>query len=174
MRFITTLVHGMFDYLSGILLIASPWLFDFARGGAETLIPMILGAGLILYSLFTNYELGKVKRLAMSTHLWLDIVSGAFLAVSPWLFNFDEYVYMPHLIFGIAEVIAGLMTKTVPEIGHRYDTHSGSTKGTASVSAPITTTQVNSKRATTTDRPAMGSGADAGTLAERARTKRGY
>lgn len=45
MRFIPTRVHGMLDYLIGILLIAAPWLFDFDRGGMETWIPVILGAG---------------------------------------------------------------------------------------------------------------------------------
>ena len=36
MRFISTRVHGILDYLMGPLLIASPWLFDFDNGGAET------------------------------------------------------------------------------------------------------------------------------------------
>jgi len=36
MRVIETKTHGYMDYLMGVLLIAAPWLFDFARGGAET------------------------------------------------------------------------------------------------------------------------------------------
>ena len=36
------------DYLMGILLIASPWLFGFDRGGAETWVPVILGIGAII------------------------------------------------------------------------------------------------------------------------------
>jgi hypothetical protein len=36
MRFIPTRIHGMMDYAMGLLLIAAPWLFGFARGGAET------------------------------------------------------------------------------------------------------------------------------------------
>ena len=43
MRFIPTKVHGVMDYIMGILLIASPWLFIFNRGGMETWIPVILG-----------------------------------------------------------------------------------------------------------------------------------
>ena len=30
MRFIPTHVHGMMDYLTGVILIAVPWLFGFA------------------------------------------------------------------------------------------------------------------------------------------------
>lgn len=56
MQIISTKAHGVLDYLMGILLIASPWLFNFNRGGDETWIPVILGSAIILYSLFTDYE----------------------------------------------------------------------------------------------------------------------
>lgn len=123
MRFIPTRTHGIIDYIVGILLIAAPWLFDFARGGAETWIPVILGAGTILYSLLTDYELGAVRKIPMNTHLWLDIIAGAFLAVSPWLFNFADFVYLPHLIVGIAEIGVALMTQTVPARQHVRGEH---------------------------------------------------
>lgn len=114
MRFIETKTHGYLDYIMGILLIAAPWIFDFAMGGAETWIPVILGAGVILYSLFTDYELGASRQLSMRTHLMLDLLGGAFLAVSPWLFGFADEVWQPHLIFGILEMGAALFTKQVP------------------------------------------------------------
>jgi hypothetical protein len=114
MRFLSTKVHGVLDYLMGVLLIVSPWVLNFHRGGAETWIPVVLGAGAIVYSLLTDYELGAFKTLSMPAHLTLDLLSGIFLAVSPWLFNFDEYVYLPHLILGIAEIGASLVTKKTP------------------------------------------------------------
>lgn len=83
-------------------------------------IPVIIGAGGILYSLLTDYELGAVRKIPMSTHLWLDGIAGLFLAVSPWLFNFADFVYLPHLIFGIAEMGAALMTHTVPSASHTH------------------------------------------------------
>jgi hypothetical protein len=36
MKVISTRTHGIMDYLMGVLLIASPWLFKFSRDGAET------------------------------------------------------------------------------------------------------------------------------------------
>lgn len=114
MRFIPTRVHGVLDYIVGLPLIAAPWVFDFNRGGAETWIPVILGAGALVYSLFTNYELGLVKRIGMGTHLGFDAASGLLLAASPWLFGFSEFVYLPHLVLGLFEVIAALTTKTTP------------------------------------------------------------
>ncbi len=98
----------------GLLLIAAPWIFGFARGGAETWIFVILGAGALVYSLLTNYEMGVVKKLPMPVHLLLDAMSGILLAASPWLFGFSDYVYMPHLIFGLFEIGASLITQKTP------------------------------------------------------------
>lgn len=114
MRFISTKVHGVLDYLMAIILIASPWLLGFARQGAETWVPVVLGAGAIIYSLMTNYEFGMAKVLSMRTHLGLDIMSGIFLALSPWIFGFSDIVYLPHLVLGIAEVGASILTDPVP------------------------------------------------------------
>lgn len=124
MRFIPK-VHGVLDYLVGILLIASPWLLNFSRGGAETWVPVVLGAGAVIYSLMTDYELGLWRKISMSSHLALDLWSGIILAASPWLFNFAEYVYMPHLVLGIFEVAASLMTVRSPSAkvhssGHQH------------------------------------------------------
>jgi hypothetical protein len=48
----------------------------------------------------------------MKAHLALDVLSGIVLAASPWLFDFADRVYLPHLILGLIEIGAGLMTRT--------------------------------------------------------------
>jgi len=114
MRFIPTRIHGMLDYASGLLLIAAPYLFGFADGTIQQWLPQILGVGAIFYSLFTNYELGAVRAMPMRVHLFLDAASGILLASSPWLFGFDERVWLPHLVLGLFEIGAALTTRTVP------------------------------------------------------------
>lgn len=114
MRFIPTRVHGALDYLIGALLIVAPWIFGFSDAEVATWLPVILGAGLIAYSLLTDYELGVMRMIPMSVHLMLDLASGVLLAVSPWLFGFDNEVWIPHLIIGLLEIGAAVMTKTVP------------------------------------------------------------
>ena len=123
MRFIPTRIHGMMDYAMGLLLIAAPWLFRFNRGGAETWVPVILGIGAIGYSMLTRYELGALPLIDMPIHLMLDGASGLFLAASPWLFGFADYVWIPHVVFGLLEVGASLMTQTQP--GYAAQTTSG-------------------------------------------------
>lgn len=112
MRIISTKTHGYLDYIVGLLLIVAPWLFGFANDGAETWVPVALGVSAIIYSLLTDYELGATRQISMRTHLGLDIFSGIFLAASPWIFGFSEYVYLPHLILGIGEIGVALMTET--------------------------------------------------------------
>ena len=111
---ISTKTHGILDYLIGILLIASPWLFDFANGSAAQHIPVTLGIATLIMSFFTNYELGAVKSISLGAHLTMDTLSGLFLVVSPWLFNFSETVYLPHLVFGLLEIGVVFITRRDP------------------------------------------------------------
>jgi hypothetical protein len=130
MRFISTKTHGYLDYIMGALLIAAPWIFDFNQGGAETWVPVVLGAGVILYSLLTDYELSVSPQISMRTHLMLDLAGGILLAVSPWLFGFADYVWGPHLILGILEIGAALTTVRTPGTErhlHRHHHHTTAT-----------------------------------------------
>ena len=114
MRIINTRGHGILDYLVALLLIGAPWIFGFARNGAETWVPVVLGVSAILYSLLTNYELGAARMLSMRTHLGLDVASGLLLALSPWIFGFNDYVFVPHLVLGLLEISAAMMTDPSP------------------------------------------------------------
>ena len=113
MRFIPTKFHAPLDYIVGAALIGAPWIFQFSEHTAATIVPIVLGIGLIAYSLFTNYELGVWKVAPMAVHNLIDVAAGAFLALSPWLFGFaDESanVWAPHLVVGLAAIFLGLTT----------------------------------------------------------------
>ncbi len=122
MRFIPTRYHAPLDYIVGVLLIAAPWIFQFSDHTAATVVPIVLGVGLIGYSLFTNYELGVWKVAPMAVHNVIDIVAGAFLAASPWIFGFADKsanVWVPHLVVGLAAIFLGLTTKQVGGYSYR-------------------------------------------------------
>src|ERR1051326_2962232 len=87
MRFIPTKFHAPLDYIVGVALIAAPWIFQFSEHTAATVVPIVLGIGLIAYSLVTNYELGVWKVAPMAVHNLIDIAAGALLAASPSLFG---------------------------------------------------------------------------------------
>jgi hypothetical protein len=121
---IPTRVHGILDYLMGVLLIAAPWLFGFADVRPAMMIFVVLGISVIIYSLITDYELGAARVLPMPVHLWLDLLSGLLLAASPWLFGFADRIAWPHVTFGLLEVGAALVSSRVPStMRHDHDVH---------------------------------------------------
>lgn len=118
MRFLPTKIHGVLDYIVGIALILAPNIFMFSDGPvAATTIPRILGAVLIIYSLFTKYEWGVFKMLPMPYHLVIDFLASLFLAISPWLFGFSGEalnVWLPHVVVGVAVILVVLVSQTQP------------------------------------------------------------
>ena len=118
-KFIPTKVHGVLDYVVGVALIFAPMLFGFMDvGGPAVIIPIVLGIGLILYSLFTKYELGLVKVLGMPYHLLVDVIAAVFLALSPFIFGFYDAdmwnVWVPHVVVGIAVIVVVIFSQTQP------------------------------------------------------------
>ena len=120
---IPTRIHGVLDYLLGLLLIASPWLFGFDDESTAKWIPIVLGAGVILYSVLTDYELGAARVIPMSVHLLLDAAGGILLAASPWLFGFSDDVWVPHVVLGLIELGTALMTEREPRRAERGAEH---------------------------------------------------
>lgn len=110
MKFIKTKTHGYLDYTVGIFLMIAPFIFHLTNINPEGLVFYVLGVAAIFYSALTNYELGLFKLIPMKVHLILDVLSGIFLAASPWILGFSDRVYLPHLILGIFEITAGLLT----------------------------------------------------------------
>jgi SPW repeat len=114
MRFIPTRFHAPLDYIVGAVLVAAPWIFQFSGDAAATAVSIVLGSGLIAYSLFTNYELGVWKVAPMAVHNLIDVVAGALLAASPWIFGFADKganYWLPFVVIGVAAIFLGLTTK---------------------------------------------------------------
>jgi hypothetical protein len=117
MRFISTRMHGMEDYVVGILLLLAPNLFGFADVAAAAMTARVVGVAILGMALLTRYELGMAKVIPMSMHLTMDVLTGLLLAASPWLFGFADagsQAWMPHVVIGLMVVLSSLMTETHP------------------------------------------------------------
>lgn len=114
MKILNTKIHGFHDYFSWILLLASPWMFRFANGKIEMWIPLVLGVYTLLQSLFTDYEFGLFRIISMKIHLTIDVVTGLFLVISPWMLGFSDRVYVPHVFIGAFQLLVAFVSQTVP------------------------------------------------------------
>ena len=113
MRFLPTRYHGILDYLMGTFLIILPFANRFPAPW-PAYVPIVLGLGAITYSLMTDYEVGAFPVISMRVHLLLDAGSGLLLAASPWLFGFASTIWLPHVILGVVEILAAMVTQTRP------------------------------------------------------------
>ncbi len=114
-RPISSRMHGMLDYPTGLLLIAAPVLFGFGDAGAAAVaIPVVLGIMILLQALITNYEFSLVNLLPLVMHLASDVVGGIVLATTPFLIGFAEEgtnAWLPHVVVGLGLILSGLLTQ---------------------------------------------------------------
>ena len=113
-RFVPTRVHGVANWLLGALLVALAFVLSLDRGGPEGWLPMALGTTGLVVTFFTDHEFGVVRKIAMPMHLLVDGLAGALLAASPWLLGFSDRVWIPHLVLGLTEFAAALVTRLQP------------------------------------------------------------
>jgi hypothetical protein len=109
-------MHGVMDYIFGVLLMASPWIFGFANQPVDTRIAVIFGAAAALYSMMTNYELGVIRMLPFSLHLALDALSG-FALLFAWV-HFASWGVpgIVFAVFGAIELAVVVLTRNAPAI----------------------------------------------------------
>ncbi len=115
LRVIPTSVHGMIDYVASGALYATPALLGLNDMPPSSRTLRLASGAAVASSLVTDYELGVVKLVPMRAHLMLDIMSGALIASSPWLFGFAKEGprhWLPHALMGATEVVISMMSKT--------------------------------------------------------------
>lgn len=110
-------VHGMLDYCGGAAILVLPFLLGFGGNNAATWVMVACGGAALIYSALTNYEFGIVPAFSMRQHLLLDAAAGAMLAGAPWMFEFAEQVWLPHLIAGLTELVVVALSNVVPGRG---------------------------------------------------------
>lgn len=117
-------MHSIIGFIVGLALIIAPEVFGFSDvGGAAVMIPRILGVIIILSELMVRGSFSGAGFVPMKLHLGMDVILGAFLALSPWLFSFSDQgtnAWLPHFIVGLAIMGYALVTRI--EEGAEKDT----------------------------------------------------
>lgn len=111
--------HNVADYLIGVFLIVSPFLFNFAQISAAANLFMIGGISLIVYSLITNYYYSVAKIVPLGVHMTLDALLGVLFLLGPALFGYRELLtggqYALHVVMGLGAVGLVALTRTRTE-----------------------------------------------------------
>ena len=122
-RPISTMMHGILDYVTAPTLIGLPRVLGWDQ--KVTLVLNGAGVGALVYSVLTRYELGLVKVLPMKVHLALDMASGGMLALSPLILlnRRERHVATTATLVGLGlyEIAAGLLTQTQSPIEEAAD-----------------------------------------------------
>ena len=110
---ISITLHAMLEPLIAALLIAAPFLFGFSDLGAPTAVAIVLGLAVLVVGLSTKWRIALVKAIPISVHLTIDLIVGALLIASPFLFGFsDEGTPTAFfLILGVADLLTALATR---------------------------------------------------------------
>ncbi len=110
MNVMSTRIHAILDYVLAAVLILTPFVFMFEEHEAAKWVLIYAGIVTFVASLLTHDELGMAWAIPMPWHLGLDIVVGAILIASPWLFGFADTIWLPHVILGVIKIMLALAT----------------------------------------------------------------
>ena len=109
MRFLSTTLHGVADYLVGLIVIALPLLYGWVGWPLWSMVG--LGVFVIVYSLLTDYELSAVRVLSMPVHLTLDALFAVLLLAAPVLLDFPAGERWPNYVIGVLSLVIVAITR---------------------------------------------------------------
>lgn len=119
MKFLSPRAHTIIGFIVGIALIFAPNIFGFSDvGGAAVAVPRIIGVIVILSELTVRGSFSGMGVIPMKLHVMMDVLMGAILAASPWLFGFadeEANAWVPHVVVGVLMIGYALVTRTDDE-----------------------------------------------------------
>jgi hypothetical protein len=127
MKILSPRTHTIIGFIVGLALLFAPNIFGFSDvGGAAVMVPRIVGIIVLISELTVRGSFSRMDMVPMSAHLAMDVVIGAFLALSPWLFGFSDQgtnAWLPHLIVGLLIIGYVPITRTNDEEARAHHAH---------------------------------------------------
>ena len=108
-RILSPDLHGVLDYAAAAGLIVLPMLLKLDAVSALAFwLSIVAGAGLVAYSLITDYAFGAFPVLSFRVHLALDLAAAATFAIAPFVFGWTGIVFGYYLVMsaGVLVVVA--------------------------------------------------------------------
>jgi hypothetical protein len=107
-------VHGLLEYVAGVLLIAAPFVLTFDSDTA-TGISIAAGVVVLIVNASTAMSTGLVKSIPVAAHVMLDYVLAILLIASPFVFAFseDDTATAFFLVLGIVHLLLTIGTRFI-------------------------------------------------------------
>lgn len=98
--------HAIIDYITGLALLAAPFILPFPDNPMRGL-SFVFGAVIVMYSIMTDYPLGLLRFVPFPFHRGFDLLAGGGLIFSPIHFAVHG---VPAVLFILAGAILILLT----------------------------------------------------------------
>jgi hypothetical protein len=109
-------VHGVLEYLAGVLFIAAPFLFGF---DSDTATGVSIGAGVVVLVIASSTAMttGLIKSIPVQAHVILDYLLALLLIAAPFLFGFsdDDPALAFFLVLGVVHLLLTIATRFIRE-----------------------------------------------------------
>ena len=116
-RFLTPRLHGVLDYSAAIALIVLPFALNLGASGPLALwLSVAGGAGLIAYSLLTDYHFALVRVLPFQVHIALDLVAATAFIAAPFVFGWQGLTAAYYFVMASGVVIVVGLSGSAPAV----------------------------------------------------------
>jgi hypothetical protein len=108
--------HAAIEPLIAAIVIAAPWLFGFSDVDSAKAVCIVVGLVMLIGGSMTDWRLSLVRLIPLRAHLMTDLLLGAVLVLSPFIFGFSDEGGATRftVIAGVLELMAALMTRWDP------------------------------------------------------------
>jgi hypothetical protein len=113
---IPAFVHGVIEYIAGVLFIAAPFLFSFDSDTALA-VSIAVGVVVLVIAASTAMSTGLIKSIPVQAHVVLDYLLAALLIASPFLFGFsdDGTATAFFIVLGVVHLLLTIATRFIAD-----------------------------------------------------------
>jgi len=115
--FLSPFLHGVVEYVAGILFIAAPFLFGF-ESDAATAASIIIGIGILVVAASSEGPAGLAKVIPVGIHVVLDFAVVVVLIAAPFLFGFSDETNPTafFIVLGVVHLLLTIATRFLPRV----------------------------------------------------------
>ncbi len=105
-------IHGMIEYVAGVLFIAAPFLFSYDDGYAVG-VSIAIGVLILVMAAATVGPTSLIKSIPVTVHAGFDYALAVFLIAAPFIFRFNDEGAPTafFIILGVAHLLVTIGTK---------------------------------------------------------------